>query len=236
MDETKSIFSGSEVLRFIDTADGSPDWSAADLDIYTTSPEGERVLEHFEQQGYHASVQEGNGETERPYADSTGVACVVHLLKPPRKVDVVFSTNHSAITPVAHFWSTLVCNIVTAHSIYVAYPKSTLRRKGYKRPWAAKTAAVEEAERKYVARGYIVERFTANSEASDGTPEAPYYCPHNPRHFGDDGTLVERYRARDICTSHGNCIEDELRRVLWTWGGQSCACCIRDSQQSVQFV
>lgn len=234
VDATASVFSGSQVLRAIDTAYERAGWIGADLDIYTISPEGEQILQHFEKEGYRASVQEGTGEIDRPSADTTGVACVVHLKKATRKVDVVFSTSRSALTPIAHVWATHVCNIVTAHAMYVAYPKSTLRGVGYRRPWAAQTSSIEQAYQKYNTRGYTIHRFGENTEATTGAPDAVFYCPHTSRSFGDKGTAVERYRSHKDCASRDHCIEDELDKVQWTWGGSACACCDRNASEDVQ--
>lgn len=234
VDNAASVFSGSQVLRVIDIGYERTGWTGADLDIYTTSPEGEQILEHFEHEGYRASLEEGTGETDRPYADTTGVACVVHLKKSTRKVDVVFSTTRSALTPIAHFWSTHLCNIVTAHAIYVAYPKSTLRGVGYRRPWAAQTSAIEQAHQKYNARGYTIHQFGTNTEATTGAPDAEFYCPHNSRSFGDKGTAMETYRSHKNCLSGERCIEGKLTTVQWTWGGKACACCNKDASEDVQ--
>lgn len=236
VDATASVFSGSQVLRAIDTGYERTGWTGADLDIYTTSPEGEQIINHFEKEGYTASLQEGTGEIDRPYADSTGVACVVHLKKSTQKVDVVFSTTQSVLTPIAHFWSTHVCNIITAHAIYVAYPRSTLRGVGYRRPWAAHTSGIAEAYQKYDARGYAIHRFGANTEATTDAPDRAFYCPHTPRSFGDNGTTMERYRQDKGCASQGRCIENRLNEVQWTWGGNACACCDRRTSEDVRIT
>lgn len=233
--ESNAVFSGGQVLRFVSRGGDGGVWDADDLDVYCALGSGRRMVALFELEGYQAEVLPAGEGFDRPYVDESSISCVARMRRgDDRHVDVVVSTCHSALAPIAHFYATHVVNVVTASTICVAYPDSTLKRRGFFRPWAARTWNRVLATEKYEQRGYQILGFLRNREAGvwDGTISKRFYCPHVERCFMDEGTLRlwyaevdgDRVRAKDC---------DLLRGVTWTWGGHQCMCCIRSTGQKV---
>lgn len=233
---TSSVFSGSQVLRFVDSARAREDWEAQDLDIYTTAPKGNRLLMFFQEEGYIPHILPSGQGFERPYVDDSAIACVVRLRKGEESVvDVVFSCSPTALHPITLFHSTIVVNFITAYEICIAYPEATFAGRGYRRPWASRTTTYEAAIDKYKARGYAIETFASNVEDTSHLETARFYCPHTIRSFTDEGifripiqlpqTTVAEERHKAL-----------MRSVTWKWGGYECACCDQQGGQKIRIA
>lgn len=233
MAATKSVFSGSQVLRFMDNEPARLDWDADDLDIYTTAPKGIRILAFFEKEGYVRGLLPSGQGFDRPYVDESAIACVVRLRKGEHcVVDVVFSNSGTSLLPIARFHSTLVVNIITGYEVCVAYPESTFNGKGYRRPWASNTTTSEEAVEKYKGRGYKIETFGSNGGQVTDEHIARFYCPHTTRSFADDGVFkVQFYRPMSIAAEEA--YKGFMDSVTWKWGGKECACCDERNGQHI---
>lgn len=109
-------------------------------------------------------------------------------LGPSRFIDVVESTETSAIAPIADFISTFVMNWITGDKeIWVMYPKLTLRGLGVmngKRD-GRQSEKQDAWRKKYEDRGYLAYDSTAALDEPCG--EA---CPARVRRAGDVGCLV----------------------------------------------
>lgn len=226
------------MLRFVHRVDGETLWDADDLDVYCGLGRGERMVALFEMEGYRAKVLPGGDGFDRPYVDETAISCVVRMeRRDGRAVDVVVSTCHSALAPIARYYASHVVNVVTASSICVAYPDSTFQRRGFFRPWAARTWNRVRAVEKYMSRGYALVGFSKNVEASveGGTGSRHFYCPHQERSFADSGTLRLWYGETDdwLARSADDAL---LREVKWKWGGYCCTCCVKASGQAIMVI
>lgn len=60
----------------------------------------------------------------------SGLHGVTSLFKDGRKVDIIISKSANALYPLAHFWSTLQMNYITAQGCCCAYPAYTFNRTG----------------------------------------------------------------------------------------------------------
>lgn len=100
--KTNAVFSGGQVLRFISRGGDEVDWDADDLDIYCALGRGTGMVLLFEAEGYQAEVLPAGGGFDRPYVDETSISCVVRMKRDDgRRVDVVVSTCHSSLAPIA---------------------------------------------------------------------------------------------------------------------------------------
>lgn len=232
--ETRSLFSGGQVLRFVSRGRLRGIWEPNDLDIYCPIGQGGCIVDLFEAQGYRARVIPAGDGFDRPYVDDTYISCVVRLQHHDgRRIDVVSSVNYSALSPIARYYASHVVNVITASSISIAYPKSTLNGRAFARPWTPITCNMTDAEEKYRRRGYQMIQFAENTEAMT-EPKATvgrFYCPHVVRSFADDGTLRVWYgETTDDAISAD---ADLLEEVKWRWGGENCMCCNMASSQEI---
>lgn len=231
--DTKSVFSGSQVLRFVDRGPGKLNWTAGDLDIYTTKSKAKQLTAFFEREGYKGSIVPGGRRKDRRYVGEFSIICVVTLEKTDgQSVDVVISSAETPLIPIARYYSTHVVNVITAYSISVAHPDSTLVGKGYLRAWAPNTTALDDAIRKYERRGYQLIR--PADAASTSTNEDESYCPNKKRRFTDNETMRIPFPGSD----EGNAQRadaDILETVSWRWGGPyECPCCGRRGDEKIR--
>lgn len=236
MQESGSVFSGGQVLRFVDRDEGRSNWVPGDLDIYTTRPFGRRIAAFFESQGYSSTLRVRDQDFDRDYVADNAIACVFVLRKSPdTTVDVVVSIGESPLVPIAMFYSTHVVNIITPNSIRVAYPASTLAGKGYLRPSVSRTEGVDKALEKYSNRGYDIQTFDNCTESSPHVGDGTFYCPHKRRDFLDDGTLVVSLSAPSSAPSNPSGLDTlRLSAVDWKWGGSLCGSCTKRGEEHIR--
>ncbi|KAI0708386.1 hypothetical protein C8Q76DRAFT_583424, partial [Earliella scabrosa] len=124
----EAIISGSVALQFFLEDEK---WIPGDLDIYvpdTTFPDFINAVEdpcglNFTRRPPETDGSHVNGENGirvvRCYTSATG-----------RKVDVIRSIVHSPVTPLRHFWSTLVTNFIFPDGCACGFPHATMSRRG----------------------------------------------------------------------------------------------------------
>lgn len=225
------------MLKFVSRGKEAGEWEARDLDIYCPLGQSECIVALFEAEGYKAAVVPAGDGFDRPYVDETFINCVVRMHHRDRKqVDIVVSACYSALSPIARFYATHVVNIVTASSVCVAYPNSTFKRKAFLRPWASRTVNRARALEKYKERGYRLVAFAENDEArvEAGIGSEKFYCPHEERSFGDEGT-VRLWLGEDTNDLTKDAEMDLMTEVKWRWGGRRCTCCTRYSVQDIRI-
>lgn len=235
VEESRAVFSGSLVLRFVRGGDAVHDWEAADLDVYAPyETQGRRIVEFFQAEGYVGKVHPSGDGFDRPYANETGIACVVTLKKGENSVDVIYSIGYSPLLPIAHFYATHVMNVVTSQSVAVAYPLSTVAGRGYLRSCAAQTEKYRLAIEKYKERRFELVSFAENVETQSSEATARWYCPHKTRSFVDDGSI--RLTFNDSASEERKAEDDALLgSVRWRWGGRICRCCDAITGQKIKM-
>ncbi|PVG03866.1 hypothetical protein CPB86DRAFT_778963 [Serendipita vermifera] len=123
MRETGSIISGSSVLWLVDGMNRA--WTPGDLDIY--APEGmtRHMIQFLHEDGYTTVL---GGQFNNPYLKFNHLHSVTKLKNGDASIDVMESSNSSAIHPLTAFHVTAVMNYLTADSITMLYPKLTFSR------------------------------------------------------------------------------------------------------------
>ncbi|KAI0054714.1 hypothetical protein BV25DRAFT_1783348, partial [Artomyces pyxidatus] len=161
------------------------------------------------------------GEQEQclvPHYGGGGIALIFRLVNSRgRQLDVICADSESALTPIPHFWGTLVVNYVSADEICVAYPRLTLNGIGYINP-ARIGMGTNDAIEKYAARGFTITPFTDNNDTHPLFPPNAH-CPHSLRGFDDVHSL--RIRLGDTLTEHST-VPHLVWCPRWRWAGPSC--------------
>ncbi|KAJ3557964.1 hypothetical protein NM688_g1190 [Phlebia brevispora] len=155
LERHSSVISGSFALNFLE---GEGGWQANDLDVYVPFEEFQSVRNYLvNAEGY----QEDQEETQRRHTRAeaavmqhalaahvvrdaeeaqllppveTGICQVASIYRDGKKIDVVQSRSSSALYAIAHFWSTLQMNFLSARGFSCAYPSLTFRRIGVINP------------------------------------------------------------------------------------------------------
>lgn len=239
MEESFSVFSGGQVLRFVDKHHSRATWHPADLDIYTTRAFGRRIVGFFEGEGYTSTLRPLGVDYDRHYVVESAIACVFLLRKAPDKlVDIVVSAAETPLIPIPLFYATHVVNVITAHSVRVAYPESSLAGRGYIRPMMKRTDVTDAAIEKYRARGYDIREFDQCTESSSHSGSSGFYCPHTTRDFQDAGTLCVYLSPPDPSVPFGPAGYDTFifSAVDWKWGGNRCGACMKRSDERVREI
>ncbi|KAF8421890.1 hypothetical protein L210DRAFT_3359757, partial [Boletus edulis BED1] len=118
----QGIVSGSGALRIIFALE-TCGWEASDLDVYV--PCGKVAVMHnfLLFAGYTNSTVHHAGN--HAYA---AIRTISTFKKNDRKVDIIESSNSSAVTPILSFHLTALMNYVTPLSFFSAYAAHTSRR------------------------------------------------------------------------------------------------------------
>ncbi|KAI9067078.1 hypothetical protein FKP32DRAFT_1531238, partial [Trametes sanguinea] len=117
-----AVISGSFALAFLTTNCG-PSFSPRDLDIYVPRGYARRMANYLStHEGYSRLLY----QTQR-YGDNPAMHSIHYLGNGQQRVDIIESSNHSALSPLPNFWASHVINYLSADSYCISYPTFTLR-------------------------------------------------------------------------------------------------------------
>ncbi|KAI0351825.1 hypothetical protein OH77DRAFT_1562849 [Trametes cingulata] len=124
---TQSVISGSFALWFL-LHGQERCFKPADLNIYVPCKYGRRFADYLiTAEGYKlCKTQAALYAGFRRVAHST----VLVLQRASTRIDVVVSSNDSALYPLSHFWASHLMNYISSDSYCVAYPDLTFARRG----------------------------------------------------------------------------------------------------------
>ena len=120
-----AIISGSSALSRICNNNIIP----GDLDLYVSKFGNFEVLRHFLALNEYASLVTAP-DTENPYSGSMISSMETFHHHSGRTVQIVYSSNHSALAPVLEFDTTLLMNFISADNIVCLYSDLTLNEIG----------------------------------------------------------------------------------------------------------
>lgn len=247
---SRAVISGSLALWFI--IGGADCWFPHDCDIYTPLGEAEALHSYLRSHaGYEPDASRKdfvNDSSESEYEDSSSpdpranpsIASVQHLINGTRhKIDIIESSNASALFPLPRFWSTILPNYISADSLCCPYPFLTLRHQGCLcLADMAPVAPVLRAMEKYKDRHFVIRDFNANitpfisyryPQISEGCQDNPY-CPHTRRYFGDKWCLQFAFDDRAASAPV------DRYTTRWRYGSNQCGGCSRQSSFEVDVV
>ncbi|KAI0056642.1 hypothetical protein BV25DRAFT_1786274, partial [Artomyces pyxidatus] len=222
----RAVVSGSTVLQFILRQTDLVDWEAQDLDIYCPSTTGSSVVNHLMVVEGYILAPLAADETETgdvvwdTHKYNGAIRHVTALLTPSgRRVDVITAIRNSPTEPMTQFWTTLVCNYMSADSVCITYPRTTFEGVGYINPLRANEARVRSCMTKYSSRGFDCQRFDENDAQHTDTDPLPAHCPATLRSFQDAHCLRLTFDPVNEAT-----IKPIFPLYLpaWTWGGDGC--------------
>ncbi|KAH9943737.1 hypothetical protein B0H21DRAFT_663556, partial [Amylocystis lapponica] len=134
MRATRAIISGSSALLLLDIfADFVPE----DLDIFVTAPHANTLVnyligtEHYWQTSYVVVTEDAQTDVLDVHG---GISRVTRLSAGTFHIDVIVSAENTATFPIAHWWTSLLMNFVSADTLCCAYPTLTLERRGLYHP------------------------------------------------------------------------------------------------------
>lgn len=247
MRSCSAVISGSLALWFVTGCPKS--WFPNDCDFYVPVDRAKEMARYLRlEAGYEAdgSRRDFNREEEEYVNDddpraNPSIESVAHFLNGAgKRVDIIESTEDSALLPIPRFWCTFLSNYVAADTFCVAYPFLTMRQKGCLcLAEGAPIPPVHRAMEKYKDRGFHIGDFTKNIDsviaqtypriASDGCKYNPY-CPHTFRYFGDEWCLQycfdERIGEYDV----------NAKTAQWRYGGTECGVCGHSSSFEVEVI
>lgn len=164
------------------------------------------------------------------FRDISGIRDVTSLFNQGLKVDIISSNTSSALYPLAHFWSTLQMNFLTARGFCCAYPGSTFAGIGLLNEtglnaFGHPTQRVAPLISKYEARGYQFLMASDKMALFECVPTIPPDLTHPLlRRDFDDGrcftlhfpTASSPYQTNNVLTVSATW------RVAWQLGGWDC--------------
>ncbi|TEB19409.1 hypothetical protein FA13DRAFT_1601539, partial [Coprinellus micaceus] len=185
LQDTRSIASGSAVLRIMDAFMGKP----GDLDIYVPRGSMSAADEFLHLHEYVlVSISLENSRTlDRGEAGISEVRYYLNRFN-GALVNVIESSTSSSPTAVFFFHSTIVMNYLSWNALISAYPIMTIDRCGILNSCGAKERPrMEECMAKYRRRGYD---FVATSLECERLPNQHIcgefeYCAHTVRGIDD---------------------------------------------------
>lgn len=169
----------------------SPHWSPGDLDLYVP----DHCFDNFvaaltDPSGLNFTLSNDTPSRRKPTSPLSGrlVKQLNRYTTPTRlHVDVIRSPQHSPVTPLQGFWSTLVMNFLTPHGIACAFPDATMTGQAFVKSGPL-SSRDHLAISKYIDRGFTIARDVWWSDEPD-------FDPGLLRYFGDQRTLVIDFRA-----------------------------------------
>ncbi|KAI0039441.1 hypothetical protein FA95DRAFT_1504173 [Auriscalpium vulgare] len=194
---TRSVISGSFVVRFVMRRTEQGDMRVGDLDIYCPLSSASGVITYLEEDERYGPginiTHDPDDELEEAYPISA-ISCVTRLYRESTqsRIDVITSDTNSPLLPIRHFWCTLVTNYMSADGICLTHPKLTLDARGCIAPAQLGDVAIEHAVEKYRARGFRIGTFVDNDATHQGG-ETTGYCPQRLRNFNDSLSLTFKF-------------------------------------------
>ncbi len=123
---SSAVISGSSALSRLCSNNIIP----GDLDLYVSRFDNFEVLRHFLALNEYASVVNAPN-TDNLYPGSMISSMeTFHHHHSGKTVQVIYSTNHSALAPVLEFDTTLLMNFINADNIVCLYPDLTMNEIG----------------------------------------------------------------------------------------------------------
>lgn len=237
---TDAVVSGSMALHFI--LDGPELWEPNDADIFAPLHAADKIANYL--MSSEAFKVEGMTSRNARYQDhirfNPSIARVVYLIRPDGfRLQIIESATPTALHPLAHFWSTLVTNYISADAICVVFPSLTFNKRGCSRLDILDNDAEIRAIEKYRARGFTISDFDKNVGAdvnslypgADRDCDLNPNCPHRLRYIGDQWCLQTVF-------DEGNAefhVPDSLV-PQWRYGGALCGTCGVSSTPEVNLL
>ncbi|KAG1812784.1 uncharacterized protein BJ212DRAFT_1199556, partial [Suillus subaureus] len=155
LQSTGAVISGSSALNIVQAKQGAVNIN--DLDVYTTLPKFEQLLNFFEESEGYKVTDHFCHPPPGPY-NNTGIAKLIRLQKRTQKVDIIVTNLTLAAAPIFQFHSTVIMNFISAECIFCAYPMWTLNMAGLIHPRMYKQDATNlttiSGLAKYMKRGF----------------------------------------------------------------------------------
>lgn len=184
--DTNSVISGSFALEF---ASGQRNWTAGDLDIYTTEDHLDSIREFFEVDGFKMHEKEDAQDDKTYYIP--GISRVVTLKRRQKSIDLVISREDCALAPITFFWNTFLFSFLAGDHYCCAYPVDTFKNKGYITPHWRTNASLEILKSKYENRGWH------SLSRDEPHPPLQLQTPRS-RRFGDSECMVVAFERGTV--------------------------------------
>jgi hypothetical protein len=192
----KGIITGSVALHIVLLQTRYTDgWSPSNVDIHLPLSTYSCFLSYLlRKEKYYI--------TDSPVSNSCMDYIFCHRLKHPDRnvfIDLACSNEESAVAALPLFWSSHLFNYITASSIEVAYPNTTLRGIGCLSTFRSFMDEDEKVDTigKYTSRGFSIQTFSEVNTTCTNTnileDSRRYSCAHKLRSEKDSGFLRVKY-------------------------------------------
>ncbi|KAI0682872.1 hypothetical protein C8T65DRAFT_553015, partial [Cerioporus squamosus] len=121
----QAVISGSFALNYMQRGHATP-FEIGDLDIYVPRGYVYRVAHYLVLvEHYHFDDRQAN-----QYPKTAAFKTILRLAKGDIHIDIIESSESSALFPLTRFWATHVQNFMGADAFMLSYPDLTLRSRG----------------------------------------------------------------------------------------------------------
>ncbi|KAK7677655.1 hypothetical protein QCA50_019346 [Cerrena zonata] len=217
MRRTNSIISGQTALYFL-LREVRP-WKPASTDLLTTPTYFETALTFISGLPGASITYDSAVHNQHQLERTIPSLRMVRVTTPMAIFDITTSGEHSPFHPIAHYWSTLVMNALTADFVICAYPTLTFSRQGVIQFSHPPSPVIE----KYKHCGFTLS--TGRREAWDLTQSCSDFvaCGSRDRYFGDKATLVFPIFAGVGDVDHSVMEKPDADvTTAWKLGGRPC--------------
>ncbi len=228
----QGVVSGSFALRFL--RHPRDPFIPRDLDVYVPRGYPFRVAHYLiTVEGYSFNHRRWHN----PYPDTSAhssIASVVTLERGDLRIDLVESTEASALYPIASFWGSHLVNFLGADSYCVSLDKMTFRGLGLissscliNNSTTTFSEEIQQLMSKYHGRGFrfLTSPLAAASDDGEGNNgpscRAGAACPLVLRFFGDRFCAVGSISTTSDGTGFARYLVSDLT-VAWWRGGDAC--------------
>ncbi|KAK7680606.1 hypothetical protein QCA50_016388 [Cerrena zonata] len=218
MRRTNTIISGSTALYFLLRSPCT--WTPGDTDILVSPAHFDTALDFIMALPGATITYDSRKAPPGTYqAIRPNFQCLVKVTTLMTKFDVMMSREASPYHSVAHYWTTLVMNALTADFFVCAYPFLTFSHRG-----AMKSRYVPPAPfEKYTSRGFQL--FTPGGPPAQPNQSCARFiaCSRCQHYFGDDDCLVFPIIDDDVSPSGNDTKTVQLNiTTAWQLGGKPC--------------
>lgn len=242
---TSSIISGSVALAALITFE-LRNWQPEDMDIYTTTKQVKRILEHLKtKERFEVAVRVTKGNSE--YDKLGSIKEVIKLVNERgRRLDVIVSSQKCAFTATLRFYGSQVVNGITGRGLICAYPQllfayRAMLNAGATNPiHASVPLSVQRCMVKYTMRGFTFDTNPVAFWKAPHTCAISKSCPHTIRHLFDRGTMVIAFHDAQREEAF---IDNKMSKVfrgryqnVWCFGGDACDIFIDEPVRTAAFL
>ncbi|KAF8439781.1 hypothetical protein L210DRAFT_3319189, partial [Boletus edulis BED1] len=220
---SQAVISGSSALQLLFSLETST-WKANDLDVYVANGQVTTLDDFLRSSGFTCA----NSSTFPTYSLGS-IRTITSYFREDRKVDLIQSRTHSALSPIFEFHLSPLMNYVSADSFFSAYPSLTARRQAIINPMLFDHGNLGigtlYALLKYRQRGFLLlspaqyrlrDVHAGNYAHNCGRAIT---CSETPRSSHDRNCLC--VRVPDLVNDTYEA-QETFHQIRWRLGGQRC--------------